>query len=275
MKNRKIFILFLSVSIVQANIRGQNGDVPLNTVFYQFGENILNSITYNCGFNFITSVVGTYGLIDNGLDWQWNRIAYNNIALARAGFPSLYIGYLVPALMPITFYTIGRLYKNEKLQITGLAIAQSLFISLGIDAVLKGITGRESPGIVDVLDHSRSFQTEDYSDKFDWGFFRRGILSGWPSAHTTTAFAAAVTIAEIYDDNILLKIGIYSYAALIGLGVSLNVHWASEVFSGALIGYAVGKTVGSSFNQLLKDDQKKDPFSFFITSNFVGFILRI
>jgi hypothetical protein len=37
-----------------------------------------------------------------------------------------------------------------------------------------------------------------------------------------------------------------------GIGVSLNVHWASDALAGALIGYAVGKTVGKSFTKLYK-----------------------
>jgi hypothetical protein len=32
---------------------------------------------------------------------------------------------------------------------------------------------------------------------------------------------------------------------------SLFSHWSSEVVSGALMGYAIGKSVGNSFNRLL------------------------
>jgi membrane-associated phospholipid phosphatase len=72
-----------------------------------------------------------------------------------------------------------------------------------------------------------------------------------------------------------LKICVYSYAALIGFGVTLDVHWVSEAVAGALIGYAAGKTAGKSFRQLLQGNENKDNFSFYFTHNTIGVIIRI
>jgi membrane-associated phospholipid phosphatase len=247
--------------------------VSLKLMFHDIGWNILNSITYNYGLNFIGAGLGTWTFIETGLDWKWRNTVYNNIWLSNCGRPGLYIGYVVPAITPVITYAIGRFVKDEKLQITGLALVQSLALTLAIQTPLKMITGRALPGIVTELDHTRNPRTDDFSDEFNW--FNNNFIGGWPSGHTANAFAAAATISEIYKDNIWLNIGVYSYAALIGFGVTLDVHWASEALAGALIGYAVGKTVGKNFSKLIEKNEEKDILSFHFTPNSVGVIIRL
>jgi hypothetical protein len=113
--------------------------------------------------------------------------------------------------------------------------------------------------------------TEDYSNDWAFGFMERGVMSGWPSSHTMVAFAMATTLAEMYPDNQWLKIGAFTYAGCVGVGVSLFSHWSSEVFAGALIGYAIGKSVGHSFNQLLDENNKtKMSYSLYAVPGGIG-----
>jgi membrane-associated phospholipid phosphatase len=53
------------------------------------------------------------------------------------------------------------------------------------------------------------------------------------------------------------------------------VHWASDAFAGALIGYAIGKTVGKSFNALLKGTAPDDKPSIYITPNAIVVLVRL
>jgi membrane-associated phospholipid phosphatase len=244
---------------------------PAVLIFHDMGRNLLDAVTYNYGINFAGAGLGTWALIETGADWKWRNIAYDHAWLSNCGRPGLYIGFIVPGLAPIITYAISYYTNDEKLLVASLALAQSLMLTLAIQTPLKMITGRVSPGIVNELDHKRSQQTDDFSDRFDW--FNANFIRGWPSGHTANAFAAAATIAEIYKNNLWLKIGVYSYATLIGLGVTLNVHWASEAVAGAVIGYAVGKTVGKSFNKLLKNDSADSPVSFYFTPNSLGVIV--
>jgi len=247
--------------------------VPLLTVFHNIGWNALRSITCNYGANFIGAGLGTWLFIGTGLDWKWNRLAYNNEWMPKTGSYFNYIGYAVPVATPIALYLTGRGIKNEKLQITGLALTQSLALTMAIQTPLKIITGRTWPGIVDGWDSAlskRSERTDDYSGEFNW--FNLDAIGGWPSGHTANAFAAAATIAQIYHDNLALKIAVYSYASLLGLGMSMYDHWASDVAAGALIGYAVGATVGKSFRSLREKTEK--PASFYVTTNSMGVILQ-
>jgi membrane-associated phospholipid phosphatase len=65
----------------------------------------------------------------------------------------------------------------------------------------------------------------------------------FPTGHTTRAFALASLISSIYKDKIW--IGILSYTIAAGVAWSRvydNQHWPSDVFIGAALGFAVGKT---------------------------------
>jgi membrane-associated phospholipid phosphatase len=246
--------------------------VSLLKAFDNIGWNALHSLTFNYGINFAAAGLGTWVFIESGIDWKWNRLAYNNEWVANAGLPALYIGYAVPAAGPIALYVTGMFIKDEKLQIDGLALAQTAMLSGATFSLLKIVTGRALPGIVTELDHTRSSRTDDFSREFEglnWNFH-----GGWPGGHIMTALSAAAALTEIYNDNLWLKIGVYSYAALMGLGTSVNVHWASDVAAGALIGYAIGKTVGRSFRQLLKPGEQHNRVSFSITGEPLGILVR-
>ncbi|MDR3049863.1 MAG: phosphatase PAP2 family protein [Elusimicrobiota bacterium] len=266
-------ILFCSYAVVWADIAKEKRDdiVPLSMVFYQFGHNTLGSFTYNYGLNYAVAAIGTYGFIESGIDWQWNRLAYNNRGLEYAGYPSGAIGMLVPLTVPIYIYVSGRNKKDTRLQTLGLAVAQAEILALGIHSAMKAVTGRRAPGIID-----RDPQQTDYSDDFKWGLFERGIGWGWPSGHTSNAVAAATVIAEFYKDNFKIKAAAYGYAAFIGIGMSFGGHWLSDVFAGALVGYAIGKTVSKSFLEQYegKTEEKAETFSFYCTLNSAGIVVR-
>jgi len=248
-----------------------NENVPISLVFHDIGWNALHSITYNYGINFAAAGLGTWGFIASGVDWKWRNLAYENDWMPKSGMPMVYIGYLVPGITPIAMYITGRSIHNTKLQVAGLALTQSLFLTLGMQTVLKVVTGREQPDIITELDHTRDEWTSDFSGDFDW--FNMNFIGGWPSGHTANAFSAAATISELYHDNIPLQIGVWTYASLVGLGMSISVHWASDVFAGALIGYAIGKTVGKSFRKVL-EGKEEDKVALYATGSSAGVVLR-
>jgi membrane-associated phospholipid phosphatase len=271
-----ILLVTLIYSSIHAEIEPIDNIPPITLVFYNIGWNALHSVTYNYGLNFISAGLGTWVLIETGVDWKWNRLSYNNSWMSDIGSSANYIGYAVPVVTPLALYFTGLFSKDEKLQIAGMALTQTLILTLAIQTPLKIITGRTWPGIVDGWDSSlskRSYRTDDYSREFNW--FNLDSIGGWPSGHTANAFAAAATLAQIYSDKPLLKIGMFCYASLVGLGMSVYDHWSSDVIAGALIGYAIGTTVGKSFSQLLKKNESEDNFSFYFTQSMIGVIIRI
>jgi membrane-associated phospholipid phosphatase len=69
----------------------------------------------------------------------------------------------------------------------------------------------------------------------------------------------------LYPDNNAIKIGGLTYATLIGVGVSTNIHWFSDFVAGALIGYAIGTIVGNDYMSLLNHSAEEKPYGLHIT----------
>lgn len=281
----KIFLLLalllssfcFSAAGQEISVQEQSGTeeipIPLSMIFHNIGWNTLQSVTNNYGFNFAGAGLGTWAFIETGFDWEWRNIAYKNTWVSAIGIPSVYIGYIVPGITPVAMYITGRLISDEKLQMTALALTQSLLLTVGIQSVFKITTGRTSPGIITGFDHTKKSREDDFSGEFDW--FNMNFIAGWPSGHTANAFSAAATIAEIYRDNIAVQVGVYSYAVLMGLSVSVSVHWASEVLAGALIGHAIGKTVGKSYAKLIGNKSVESNLAFYASYNAIGIILKL
>jgi len=234
-------LLLCTLSLRAEDSAAADDAYPLG-IFHNLGNNYLGIFSRNYGANFIGAGLGTWLMIETGADWWWRNIAEDTSWLRGAGMPMLIVGQVVPVITPITLYLTGRAIGDKKLQSTAAALTQALLVTLSIQTPMKMITGRGSTGLYS----GRSYQTEeDFSGKFNW--FNMDFVRGWPSGHTANAFAAAAVISEMYSDLTLLKIGVYAYAALMGISMASSVHWLSEVVSGALIGFAVGKTVGRSY----------------------------
>jgi hypothetical protein len=80
----------------------------------------------------------------------------------------------------------------------------------------------------------------------------------------------ATALIQLYPDNTAIKIVSLTYASLIGLGASTNIHWAYDAVAGALIGYAIGKTVGTSFRNLMNSSSDKQAYNFYVSPVGVG-----
>lgn len=255
------FFTFFFSSYLQAQTEKNFKIVPFKTVFHEFGRNTVHSLTYNNGLNVAGGVVGTYALVKTGFDWEWNRMATNNNKIAYSGMPSVIIGGLVPLLLPAGMYIYGRKKEDYRLQVTALALGQAALLGFGISSSIKAFTGRRAPEILD----DGPIDNNDYSEDFRFGFWRRGAFDGWPSGHTMTAFAMGTCLWKLYPDNNWVKYGSFAYAGFIGLGISLNIHWFSDFYAGALIGYAIGSTVGESFKKLLDSDEAASKVTFIIS----------
>ncbi len=262
--NHKYLLIFLvfsfscSASLLSQDTVKTYKPIPFTTVFYHIDKHIVGSFKFNYGLNCVIGCAGTYGIIKSGFDWKWERYSYNNNWVSNAGMPSVVIGGLLPFALPLGLYIYGRNCEDSKLQVTGLAIGQAAILGLTISSGIKAFTGRSGPEIF-----NNSSATKDFSDDFKFGFLRRGAFQGWPSSHTTVAFAMATALIELYPDNLSLRIISLSYASLIGLGVSTNIHWFSDAFAGAFIGYAIGKSVGQGFKNMLDKNNKLSRLTFY------------
>jgi membrane-associated phospholipid phosphatase len=123
---------------------------------------------------------------------------------------------------------------------TALMQTESLLLTSGVVAVLKGAVGRSRPytynqdPTIPAAERARRFATRSF-----------------PSGHAATAFASAMLLGEVYgelhpDDDVrhwvrygsLAAAGVVSY-----LRYAAGVHFPSDIVAGAAIGAAIGWAV--------------------------------
>ena len=286
MKKYKLYliILFLFLFLFRFHIYGEAKEtekMSFPDIFHNIEGNLLDSVTYNYGLNFIGSALVTWIIIETGLDWEWRNTAFDRIGMENTGKGIMLLGNVVPVVTPLVFYISGKYWENEKAVTAAEALTQTFILTVVIQTPLKMITGRQEPGLSDrsgLFDsnlHEKIYGKDDFSNEWDW--FNMDYVKGWPSGHTANAFAAAATLSEIYYDNNWVKAGSYTYAALLGVGTTISSHWLSEAFAGALIGYAIGKTVGKSYRELLDGNAEEKNISFYpyFSKSATGVIVRM
>jgi membrane-associated phospholipid phosphatase len=185
----------------------------------------------------VVAIILTFILVTSGFDWRYFASTRHPI-LRSWMFPAAPIGGLVPIVLPLILFTLGSVTGSARTRLTASAVGQSEFIGALIAAAYKAITGRAHPS------HGIG---ADISHIFRFGFLRGGLFWGWPSSHTTIAFAMAVTIFTLFPKQRWLGYVAITYAFYIGIGVSMTIHWFSDFAAGAIIGTVIGTVVGRSF----------------------------
>lgn len=239
-------------------------------LMYNIDDHFLNSFTDSHGLIHLTAIAGSYAMVHSGFDWSVHEFARKNQSIARTGFVSVETGGIVPLVVPAGLFLYGKLIEEDDVVVSSLALGQSVMLSFFIVSGFKAITGRKGPDIVG----EENNPVDNYSKDFAFGFFERGVYDGWPSGHTTTAFAMAFTIVELFPENTALSVLSLTYASLIGLGISVNIHWFSDFFAGALIGYTIGNAVGRGFRVFLGKEEEESKLSFSVMPGYISLLYR-
>jgi len=186
----------------------------------------------------LSAILLTLALVVSGFDWQY--FLWTRSPILRSWlWPAVPIGGLLPIALPLILLVVGIAGRSPPTRLIARAVIQAEVIGGIVAAGYKAITGRAHPmhGVGTDLTHD-----------FKFGLLRGGVFWGWPSSHTTIAFAMAVTIFRLFPKQKWLGYSAISYALYIGLGVSVTIHWFSDFVAGALIGTAVGIVVGAGFS---------------------------
>lgn len=187
----------------------------------------------------LIAVTLTYIIVMSGADWAY-FIATRSQALRAMFLPALIIGGIFPVIGSLLLLLIGHLRKNTHIINSAWAMGQSVLLGVAVSSFYKVFTGRLQPNVRDA--------TVDISHTFRFGILRGGAFWGWPSSHTTVAFAMALTIGWLYRRHRVVPILAIIYASYIGVGVAtVGIHWLSEAVAGALIGIVIGINVGKRF----------------------------
>jgi hypothetical protein len=199
--------------------------------------NILGCFKGRLLFWHLTAIALTLALVLSGFDWHY-FLRTRSPVLQSWLFPAVPVGGLLPIALPLLLFVLGSITGSARTRLTAWAVSQAEVIGGIVAAAFKAITGRAHPS------HNVG---PDLSHLFKFGLLRGGVFWGWPSSHTTIAFAMAVTVFRLYPKQKWLGYVAISYAFYIGFGISMTIHWFSDFVAGALIGTVVGMVVGENF----------------------------
>src|ERR1051325_6839214 len=137
----------------------------------------------------LLAIVLTAIIVVGGFDWTYYSATRNDILNAIL-FPAVGLGFILPILGPAALLLFGAVKKNKRAVNTGLALWQAALLGLLLSFFYKAFTGRDHP--------QRYSIGGDVTRIFHFGFLRGGVFWGWPSSHTTVAFATAFTLFTLY-----------------------------------------------------------------------------
>jgi membrane-associated phospholipid phosphatase len=186
----------------------------------------------------LIAIMLTYVLVRSGSDWFYFSSTRDPV-LWHLMIPAAAIGGLVPLILPLTLIISGFVARGARTVSTGWAIGQAALMGLLISSTYKAVTGRVNPART---------MGDNNSTEFHFGWMHGGVFWGWPSSHTTIAFAMAVTVFTLFPKHRWLGVMALAYAFYIGIGVSMTIHWFSDFAAGAIIGSIIGVVVGKSFS---------------------------
>lgn len=150
------------------------------------------------------------------------------------------VGPVVTPMGYLTYFVLGLVLKDVGASDTSYLAASAMVHAFLVDNVIKGMTGRQRPFYAGGEDHWSGPS----------GLFKRfttdggGRYGSFPSGHTANAFALATVIALRHRDKPWVPVLAYTVASGVGLSrMTLDKHWASDVFCGAILGYSIGRLV--------------------------------
>lgn len=214
--------------------------------FVTLPRNIIGCFKGRMIFWHLLAILLTVILVTSGFDWFYFQ-STRDPWLWSFMFPAAPIGGLVPLMLPLILIVSGYIISHARMTLTGWAIGQAELISSLISSTYKAFTGRVHPA------HGVG---ENISQVFHFGFLRGGVFWGWPSSHTTIAFAMAATFFTLFPKQRWLGGLAFAYATYIGLGVSMTIHWFSDFAAGAIIGIVIGAVVGKSFGAVQQSESR-------------------
>ncbi len=140
-------------------------------------------------------------------------------------------------LVPSAFYAVGLMRKDSYAMNTSVMAGEALADSEILAWVLKNAWGRSRPSSIP--------KGGNYSDTW-FENYQPPLLGeeGFPSGHTIAAFSVATVFARRYGNHRWVPWVAYGAATAVGFSrVSLQAHFPSDVFAGAVFGYVISRYV--------------------------------
>mgnify|MGYP002400702590 CR=1 FL=1 len=211
------------------------------------GDDVVDAFTGTNLLFYGGALAVTAGMAFGGGDHAVRLAVERSLVVPGLSDVANYTGYILPAVLAPAIYLEGLIADDRDAAGAGSAALQALGVALVTTSVLKIGFGRVyplnggDPNAPDRLDHP------EYARQFH-PFGSVWPLPAWPSGHTSAATAVAAALSAYYPDRLWIPLVGYPLAVAIGFGlIDGDRHWTSDVIAGALLGHAIGYSIGSAF----------------------------
>jgi membrane-associated phospholipid phosphatase len=214
----------------------------------------------------LAGVAATSVMVTQDADVRLHRYFRDHTGWGRAAYPTIILGVAGPVALFGGLHIAGRVTSNPETLGAGYAVLQAGALTLGYVTLLKLFTGRPAPH----EDYIPSLAEDDavLSRTFRPGFYRGGVISGWPSGHVAVTTAMLSALAFYYPESWLLKAAVVIGSAGMMFGVSAfeksGMHWASDAVAGALMAFPIGMATGRGMRAVVDGKQAKARSAWFV-----------
>jgi membrane-associated phospholipid phosphatase len=191
------------------------------------------------------SAVPPLALAPTGLDYRLRVLAQRDLGGRYELEPVSFYAPFVLSGGTLVAYVVGVASGSCATERPTAAMLQALVVGMAATVALKVGTGRAWPNAG--RDPRAPDRLEHPEDARDFRPFRRG-LAAFPSGHTLSVMTLASAFRAAEPElGLLAWVG---YPLVLGVGAGMwlgDHHWASDILSAALLGEAVGGSVGRAF----------------------------
>lgn len=215
----------------------------------------------------LAGVAATATLSTQDVDSRVHSYFRDHPTWGKAAYPFAVLGVAGPVALFGGLHVVGRAHGSAETVGAAYAVLQATGLTLGYVTVLKFFTGRPAPRD----DYVPSVAPDEgkLGRTFRPGFYRGGVIAGWPSGHVAVTTAALGALVAYYPDSALMKV--IMAAGVVGMmyGVSSfeggGFHWASDAVAGALMAFPIGMSTGKGMRALVSGRASPDPCAWFVT----------
>lgn len=219
------------------------------TPFDRLGCNLVDTVAGENLLFYGAAVLSTVELSATYADHD-ARVAVERYATSNEYSDAMVVfGYVGPPAIGSLLYGTGLVRHDRALASAGAAGIQAMSVTFAATVLLKAATGRPYP------QHGGDPRSPDRLEHPEWSREWNGPRpesTAWPSGHTSVAVSLASSLTAYWVDT-APWVGLVAYpaAGAVALGVlSAAHHWLSDVVAGALIGQAVGWSIGKDFRRM-------------------------
>jgi len=214
----------------------------------------------------LAGVAATSVMVSQDADLRVHRYFRDHPGWGRDAYPVIIAGVAGPLALFGGLHIAGHVTSSPETVGAGYAVLQAGALTLGYATVLKLFTGRPAPN----EDNIPSLAPDDaaLSRKFRPGFYRGGVVAGWPSGHVAVTTAMLSALAFYYPQSWLLKAVLVVGSAGMMFGVASfekgGMHWASDGVAGALMAFPIGMSTGRGMRAVVDGKPPKAQSAWFV-----------